>query len=344
MNIKPLLLFITSIFFGILNPCYTQGINFAPTSVSNLHKARKQLKKPIMLYLYEDDCIECKKMEKFTFNDPGLSSMVNQHLLSGKIDINTAEGSAIRKKLKINLAPALIFYDHKGKPLLQQETSMSSSDILKLLAVLYDIPVDLSKSKIATERFEIYSDTELELPAQISPSSIVVATIKSKREPIIRKPRKTEIIKVPPKNIVGHVVEVKGEAKILTNSRNENRSSSVSKSVLVNDVTEYNSIVNKANSESFNVVKSKLARSKSSSLKKNRIVQLGAYLKYDDVLKSMYRMKRKIDLQLTIIEENTLGKVMYKLVSSEHMTVSQAQSLHQFLKNQGIDSFVRLPI
>lgn len=328
----------------VLNSCFGQSIQFAQTSLSNLQKARKQLDKPILLYLYEDDCTECLRMERLAFTDPELAAVVNSNLLSGKVDINSNEGLDIKKKHKISLAPALIFYDKRGKSLLQQETAMNSSEILKVLDVLYDLQTDLSKSVTASERFEVLSDAELKLPAKISDNSIQTTAIKSQRESIIQKPRKTIVVKAPPKTIIDDTVVAIPETKptvkkVITESASLKR-----KVVLVNDVTEYKFVTEKVEKTSTKVAKKKLYNTKSTSKRKNRIVQLGAYIKYDDVLKSMYKLKRKTDINLTIIEETTKGKPMYKLVSSEIMTNNDAQKLHQSLKDLGIETFVRRAI
>ena len=340
MNIKGKLLLVVFILLGSLNASYSQNVQFAQTSLSNLHKARKQLGKPVMLYLYEDDCPECLKMERLTFTDPGLSAIVNSNILSGKINLNSAEGLEVKKKNKISLAPALIFYDKKGKSLLQLETGMNSGEILKMLDVLYGLQVDVSKSETASARFEVLSDAELNLPAKINVHSNPKKRIKSKREPIIQKPRKTIVVKVPTKTIIDKAVVTKAKSKTFA-KRNSKELPSTGNVMLVRDVTKYKTITEKVDEGSKNVVPERVIKTKSNSKKKNRIVQLGAYLKYDDVLKSMYKMKRKTDISLTIIEEITNGKPMYKLVSSEVMTVKDAQSLYQSFKNIGIETFVR---
>lgn len=80
---------------------------------------------------------------------------------------------------------------------------------------------------------------------------------------------------------------------------------------------------------------------KKSIVIKNRLVQLGAYIKYDDVLKNMYRLNKKIDIPLTIVEEVTSGRKMFKLVTSDPMTQPDANTLVSSLKQKSIDCFVR---
>lgn len=102
------------------------------TSASSSHMTFQQIKgidglnqalakasaqgKPVMLDFYADWCISCKEMEKFTFNDPAVQSVLsNAVLLQADVTENDALDKELYKHFGIIGPPAIIFYDKQGK-------------------------------------------------------------------------------------------------------------------------------------------------------------------------------------------------------------------------------------
>lgn len=112
---------------------------------------------------------------------------------------------------------------------------------------------------------------------------------------------------------------------------------------LVNNVVS-KTIIHEYKNPIVNSITTETKTIKKSTVTKNRLVQLGAYIKYDDVLKSMYRLNKKIDIPLTIVEEVTNGRKMYKLITSDPMSHSDATILARSFKQKSIDCFVRKSI
>ena len=72
--------------------------------------------KPVMLDFYADWCVSCIEMEKLTFTETKVSSVMNDLLLlQADVTANTAEDKALLKRFGLFGPPGIIFFDHKGK-------------------------------------------------------------------------------------------------------------------------------------------------------------------------------------------------------------------------------------
>ena len=69
-----------------------------------------------MLDFYADWCVSCIEMEKLTFTETKVSSVMNDLLLlQADVTANTAEDKALLKRFGLFGPPGIIFFDHKGK-------------------------------------------------------------------------------------------------------------------------------------------------------------------------------------------------------------------------------------
>ena len=76
--------------------------------------------KRIMIDFYADWCVDCIKMEKSTFQDPSVTSILNTRYIALQIDVtdpNDENTKAIKKKFGVFGPPAVLFFDHDGEPL-----------------------------------------------------------------------------------------------------------------------------------------------------------------------------------------------------------------------------------
>ena len=363
------------LFLGVLSIGTGQGVNFANTSLSNLKKGSKETKKPYLVYLYDQNCDDCLRVEQMTLADPIVAETINDHLFAAKVDFVSTDGQKLRDKNKLSLAPSFLFYNEKGKLLLQQETAMSSDAMLKLLNVLYDLDVDVSATKNSNEQFENTKHIKVTAPQELSnhdAQRINQLKVITDQRVILKKPRKSLQIKAAKIPILSNVILNKAKRNNLkspgqlfdlnykevpaalslvrkqpvqrkTSANNVSNSRSVSaqitKSKFVNSAVTHKTIIHTyvepAITRSVEATSNALVGARSSS------IQFAAYTKYDDVLKGMYKMKRKISSPLTIVEEYTKGKLMYKLISSELMSTKEAYNQKKIFENQGIDCFVR---
>jgi thiol:disulfide interchange protein DsbD len=69
-----------------------------------------------MLDFYADWCVECIRMERNTFPDPGVAAlMVNLQLLQADVTPNDAVDQALMKRFGVIGPPAILFFDRQGR-------------------------------------------------------------------------------------------------------------------------------------------------------------------------------------------------------------------------------------
>lgn len=71
--------------------------------------------KPVMLDFFADWCVSCKEMEKFTFPDPGVQSVLaNAVLLQADVTANDDADKALMNRFEIYGPPTIAFYSADG--------------------------------------------------------------------------------------------------------------------------------------------------------------------------------------------------------------------------------------
>ncbi len=72
--------------------------------------------RPVMLDFYADWCIECKRLEKSTFTDPGVQQVLSDTLLlQADVTANDAEDQALLKAYGLIGPPAILFFGPDGQ-------------------------------------------------------------------------------------------------------------------------------------------------------------------------------------------------------------------------------------
>lgn len=72
--------------------------------------------KPAMLDFYADWCVECVRMERNTFGEPGIQTLFKQlQPLQADVTDNDETDQALMKKYGIIGPPAILFFDRQGK-------------------------------------------------------------------------------------------------------------------------------------------------------------------------------------------------------------------------------------
>ena len=112
------------------------------TQVNNLTELQQQLNqtsKPVMLDLYADWCIECKRMEATTFRDPNVVNAM-QNFVSLQIDLteNNQQHKEFLKHFGLFGPPTLLFFDANGQEYRQHRIvgMIEPSQLIQHLATL----------------------------------------------------------------------------------------------------------------------------------------------------------------------------------------------------------------
>jgi thiol:disulfide interchange protein DsbD len=96
------------------------------TQVSDLAELEQQFtraateNKRIMIDFYADWCVDCIKMEKSTFEDQSVVSILEERYIALQVDVtdpNDEDTKAIKKKFGVFGPPAVLFFDSLGTPL-----------------------------------------------------------------------------------------------------------------------------------------------------------------------------------------------------------------------------------
>ena len=83
--------------------------------LENAVAAAKAQGRPVMLDFYADWCVSCKEMEKFTFPDPGVQSVLaNAVLLQADVTANDDDDKALMTRFEIYGPPTIAFYGADG--------------------------------------------------------------------------------------------------------------------------------------------------------------------------------------------------------------------------------------
>ena len=115
------------------------GLSF--TQLSNLTELNQYLStsnKPAMLDFYADWCVDCKRMESTTFQDPALiAALANYDTLQIDMTANTPEHKAILKYFGVFGPPTILFFDADDQEYPQHRLigAVSASELIDHLAM-----------------------------------------------------------------------------------------------------------------------------------------------------------------------------------------------------------------
>jgi thiol:disulfide interchange protein DsbD len=85
-------------------------------SLDDLDQALAADSQGTMLDFYADWCVECKRMERNTFPEPGVSALMNQlQVLQADVTANDATDQALMKAFGIIGPPAILFFNRQGE-------------------------------------------------------------------------------------------------------------------------------------------------------------------------------------------------------------------------------------
>lgn len=85
-------------------------------SLAELEKRLSSANKPVILDFYADWCVECKKMERETFNQPAIRAQLAEFtLLQADVTAVTEADRALLARFNLYGPPGIIFFNEKGR-------------------------------------------------------------------------------------------------------------------------------------------------------------------------------------------------------------------------------------
>ena len=109
--------FVIIVFLLISEDIQAQDIfsaSFFTGSYQDLLQEAKRLKKPIILDFSASWCAPCKKMERDTYSNELIASVISLKYFAYKVDFGTIEALEIADKYKVSQFPTTLFLDFNG--------------------------------------------------------------------------------------------------------------------------------------------------------------------------------------------------------------------------------------
>ena len=89
--------------------------SFAMDDLGPRHfKLAYKLQKPIVVYLYKDECKYCKAFQSSSLSNPLVSSLLKNEYIATKINVG-----AVQSPFPFRITPTLVFIDHNAQALAQ---------------------------------------------------------------------------------------------------------------------------------------------------------------------------------------------------------------------------------
>lgn len=107
--------------------------SFFTGSYQDLLQEAKRLKKPIILDFSASWCGPCKKMERETYSDELIASVISLKYFAYKIDVDNGEGLKMSEKYEVFQLPTTLFLDYNGKVLGRLKGFYSPEYFIKML-------------------------------------------------------------------------------------------------------------------------------------------------------------------------------------------------------------------
>lgn len=115
-----------------------ESINFYQVDIEQAKELAAKQGKLIMVDFYANWCAPCKWMEESTFSDPEVVSIINNHFIPVKIDIDQIDGYSMKQQYSIRYLPTIIIFDQDGRVVSRVEETLSASKMTDFLASQLD--------------------------------------------------------------------------------------------------------------------------------------------------------------------------------------------------------------
>ena len=95
-------------------PCFSQGVVFEDLSWDDALSLAQSQEKIIFVELQTAWCSNCRKLERKTFSDESVGSLMNKNFVNLKYDAENGQGYELASFFKISAFPTMLFFDANG--------------------------------------------------------------------------------------------------------------------------------------------------------------------------------------------------------------------------------------
>lgn len=100
---------------------------------SGLERAKSE-GKLMFVEFYADWCTPCKWMDKTTFKDENVVSLINTNYVALKMDIENDDGAVLKSQYAVRMLPTILIFNSEGKMVDRVEKTLSSESMVSLLS------------------------------------------------------------------------------------------------------------------------------------------------------------------------------------------------------------------
>ncbi len=111
----------------------SNNVKFFAGSFESAKSKANQEGKLFFVEFYADWCTPCKWMDKTTFRNEGVVSLLNENYVPLKMDIESVEGSDLKQQYEVRMLPTILIFNSQGRMVDRVEKTLSSETMTSLL-------------------------------------------------------------------------------------------------------------------------------------------------------------------------------------------------------------------
>jgi len=118
-----------------INTIPDNSVKFYAGSFQNAKTKASTEGKLFFVEFYADWCTPCKWMDKTTFKDDKVVTILNDNYVPLKMDIESIEGSDLKKQYEVRMLPTILIFNSQGRMVDRVEKTLSSGTMVSLLSL-----------------------------------------------------------------------------------------------------------------------------------------------------------------------------------------------------------------
>ena len=208
------------------------------SELATIKTKAEQQQKNVILSFGAKWCAPCKMMEKGALRDEKVKSLLSDHYVMMKIDVDDFDGFNMKQHYKVNLLPTFIVLDESGEVLARYEKSFSTDEMQSMLSAHADEDVLVEEEYVAS------MESELDAPFTPEAEIMEIQLLKNRAGKIVNRIKANgnnwNFTKVKFKLNAGQLEQLEGKEiviKIMDSDKQEMMSQ-----LSLNTFTAYNTI------------------------------------------------------------------------------------------------------